>query len=137
MLKTKGVQKWIFEEIKHIRDIKFKTMSMSNSMSFSSKLAKRMHNVPLQEVLIFDYLYKDWKPELIHAYLQQMVPQNLRVNISSPSYQGQTDQTEPIYGTQYSVEKLETITPRECAVDLPPPNIFFPDNMDLIPESNI
>ena len=62
-----------------------------------------------------------------------MKPANLRVNILSPTFKGQTDQVEPIYGTEYSVEKLEIITPRECAVDVPPPNLFFPDNMDLIP----
>lgn len=106
-------------------------------MSFSSKLAKRMHNVPAEEVLVLDYLFEEWKPELIYAYLEQMKSENLRVNISSPSFKGQTDQVEPIYGTEYSVEKLETITPRECAVDVPPPNIFFPDNMDLIPESTV
>lgn len=135
MLKSKGIQERVFKEIQHIRSIKFATMSMNNKMSFSSKLAKRMHHTPLEQVLVLDYLFKEFKPDLILAYLEQMRPQNLRVNISSPTYQGTTDKVEPIYGTEYSVEVLEKVTPRECAVDVPPPNLFFPDNLGLIPES--
>lgn len=84
--------------------------------------------------MIKDYLMEEWRPDLIMAYLQEMKPQNLRVNISSPTIKGQTDKIEPVYGTEFSVEALETITPRECVVDVPPPNIFFADNVDLIPE---
>ena len=135
MLKTKGVQQWVFDEIKHIRSSKFDTVGMNHGMNFVSDLAKKMQSVPAHEILVKDYLMEEWRPELILAYLEQMKQENLRVNIMSPLFEGQTDQVEPIYGTKYSVQPLEKILERECQVDLPPPNKFFASSMDLIPES--
>lgn len=42
--------------------------------------------------MIKDYLMENWKPELIRAYLQQMISKNLRVNVMSPTFKGSTNQ---------------------------------------------
>ena len=108
-------------------------MGMNHGMDVVSKLAKRMQLVSVSEVIIKDYLMEEWRPDLIMDYLVNMKQENLRILILSPTYQGQTDQVEPIYGTNYSVEKLQKIEGKKCKVDLPPPNQFFASNMDLIP----
>lgn len=48
MLKTQGIQEWIFKEIQHVRRSKFDTMGMNHGMSFVSKMAKKMHVVPAE-----------------------------------------------------------------------------------------
>lgn len=75
---------------------------------------------------------EEWKPELIAAYLQQLTPDNLRINITAQDFESVTDLTEPVYGTKYSVESIKNIQPKKCDVSFPPPNPFFPDNFSLI-----
>jgi insulysin len=104
-------------------------------MSACAGLAKSMHDVPVEEVLVKDYLMEEWKPELIESYLSQIGLENLRVVVTSQKFAAECTMTEPIYGTKYSVEKLEKVVASECDVKLPPPNPFFPEDLSLLPLS--
>ena len=65
ILKKKGPQEWYFREIQKINRIKFDFMDKTHSMNFVAKLAKKMHSIPINEVMIKEYLMEEWKPELI------------------------------------------------------------------------
>jgi hypothetical protein len=75
----------------------------------------------------------EWKSELIESYLSQIGLENLRV--TSQKFAAECTITEPIYGTNYSVEKLEKVEASECDVRLPPPNPFSPEDLSLLPLS--
>ena len=48
-------------------------------MSFSSRLASTLHKKHIEEVLAFPFFMKDWKPNLINEFLDELQFHNLMV----------------------------------------------------------
>lgn len=48
-------------------------MEKRQGMGYTSGLAKQMQNKNVEEVLVYPYYMKQWKPELIKEYLSEMV----------------------------------------------------------------
>ena len=84
-------------------------MDQNHGMDFVADIARSMHTTDISEVMVKSYLMEEWKPELITAYLQQLTPDNLRINITAQDFEKVTDLTEPVYGTKYSVESIKNI----------------------------
>lgn len=55
MLKNKGPQQWVIEEIKKVNQMKFDFQEKKQGMSFCSGLAKTMHSRKIDELLIYPY----------------------------------------------------------------------------------
>ena len=70
MLKEKGPQEWVFREIQDLNKMRFDYMEKSQGMSFVSKLAKRLQNRKVEEVMAYPYFMKEWKQELIVNFLE-------------------------------------------------------------------
>lgn len=125
----------MFDEIQKINKLKFDNLDKKQGMSACANLSKTMHDVPVEEVLVKDYLMVDWRPELITKYLNQITQKSLRVVVTSQRFAEECKLTEPIYGTKYSVAELAKTEPIKCDVHLPPPNSFFPEDLTVLPTS--
>ncbi|XP_053548914.1 insulin-degrading enzyme [Bombina bombina] len=95
---------------------------------------------PLEEVLSAEYLFNEFRPDLIEMVLDNLRPENVRVAIVSKSFEGQTDRTEDWYGTQYKQEDIpkETLeiwqkADRNGKFKLPTKNEFIPTNFEILP----
>ena len=133
MLKKEGPQRWVFDEIKKINQLKFDFADKKQGMSAAAQLSKRMQDVPVEEVLFKEYFMEEWHPELIGDYLSQLSQKNLRVTMASQKFEKECMLTEPIYGTKYSVEALPEIKAEKCGVHFPPANEFFPEDLAVYP----
>jgi secreted Zn-dependent insulinase-like peptidase len=137
MLKKVGPQQWLFEEIKKINKLKFEFANSAQGMTVAAQLSKRMHEVPIEEVLFKEYFMEEWHPELIVDYLGQLSQKNLRVVIpSEKEFEKECTLVEPIYGTKYAVEVLPEIKLVKCEFKFPPANEFFPTDLTIQPPTN-
>lgn len=109
MLRKEGPQQWVFEEIKKINKLKFDFADKKQGMSAAAQLSKRMHEVPVEEVMFKEFFMEEWHPELIVDYLGQLSKKNLRVIVASQKFEKECTLVEPIYGTKYAVEELPEI----------------------------
>uniref|UniRef100_A0A8C5MX61 Insulin-degrading enzyme n=1 Tax=Leptobrachium leishanense TaxID=445787 RepID=A0A8C5MX61_9ANUR len=139
-LRTEGPQEWVFQECKDLNSVAFRFKDKERPRGYTSKVAGLLHYYPLDEALAAEYLLEEFRPDLIEMVLDKLQPENVRVAIVSKSFEGQTDQTEEWYGTQYKQENIseEAIKNWQKAdlngkFKLPMKNEFIPTNFEILP----
>ncbi|XP_038140028.1 insulin-degrading enzyme [Cyprinodon tularosa] len=139
-LRTEGPQEWVFEECKDLSKVAFRFKDKERPRGYTSKVAGLLHYYPLEEVLAAEYLLEDFRPDLIEMVLDKLRPENVRVAVVSKSFEGQTDQQEEWYGTQYKQEAISEDSIRKWAsadlngkFKLPMRNEFIPTNLEIYP----
>ncbi|XKL64356.1 hypothetical protein PGB90_004442 [Kerria lacca] len=140
LLKTEGIQKWIFEENKKIDEMTFLFKDKESPSSYVMTLAASMADYPIQDILSANYIIDKWEPDLMKKFLSYLNPKNMKVIIVSKSFENIVDTVEPWYGTKYKVERIANDLIEKWAnvelssdLHLPPPNEFITENFDLYP----
>ncbi|KRW98169.1 Metalloenzyme, LuxS/M16 peptidase-like protein [Pseudocohnilembus persalinus] len=140
MLKTKGPQKHVHDELKIVKELKFQNLDKQKGYSYVQSLADRMLKYDIEDVIKFNNLIGDFDETLLQKTMGQLTMDNCLIKISSKTFDDSIfDQTEPIYGTKYNIEDISEKI--RCyyseplnveGIDYPPSNEFLPKNMDLI-----
>ena len=143
MLRNKGVQEWIFQELKNLAKAEFQFKSKSSPMNYTLLLASSLHKYPPQHLLTALNLIETYRPELISQLLELLVPSNMQVYLISKEFEVECDESEPWYGTRYLTTAISTelmtkllhpnITHATLVLDLPPRNRFIPDTFTILP----
>lgn len=142
MLRTKGVQEWIFEEIKKTELAEFQFKSKTNPMNYTSSLAGDLHIYPPTELLTARCLVEEYRPEQISQLIDLMRPNNMVAFLLSKEFEDCTE-TEKWYGTRYSNKAFSPtllgkmtqpgFSHTSLVLDLPPRNRFIPDTFTVLP----
>ena len=146
MLKQKGTEKRIFEEIQSVYKMKFMFKDKEQPMNYTSHLASFMQYYPIEDIARLPYLFEEYQSDLINEVVNSFNIDNMRINLISKSLEEECNQVEPWYGTKYSVESLPRelqemwhnpiIQPKSSKkLDLPPQNIYIPKNFNLYSNS--
>ena len=143
MLKQKGAQEWIFEEIKKMAWAQFQNKSKIEPFAYTQKLAWRVHRYPPEKVISGPELYEEFSGSLINSVLEHLVPEKLKVFLLSQSFKDLPMQTEKWYGTLYKTEAFSEELLRKMkspqanhpnlVLDLPVPNQYIPDSFEVLP----
>lgn len=143
MLKHKGAQEWIQDEVKAIHQADFNFKSKSDPFGYAENLAWRLHRYPADKIITANDLIEEFDADLIMSYINQLTPQNLNIYMLSKKFDKSEMQTERWYGTQYRVdnftaELLHKITNPEVShsklvLDLPQRNEFLPTEFVVLP----
>jgi insulysin len=144
MLKEKNVEKRIYEEIKLVDKIKFDFIDKQRPSGYVTGLSSRLRYYPAQDALRLHYMYEEFNAEHIKKTIEAMTLENMRIYMSSQTLEAECKETEPIYGTKYSVEPISQelrgfyanpdISGRKSkkVLDLPPENVFLPKNLSVL-----
>ncbi|OQR75122.1 insulin-degrading enzyme-like [Tropilaelaps mercedesae] len=142
LLRREGPQSWVFEELKNLGIMQFRFKPKETPIKYVPMLTEFMHDYDWKDVLSAPYLVEDYKPELITEFLSYLVPEKVRIALVSKNFEGQTDQKEEFYSTEYKVESIpdSKITAWKAVqpspeLHLPVPNEFIPTNFALAPEN--
>lgn len=65
MLRSKGPQRWTWDEMATIAGIKWKFLEEDDAAEYAAQVASDMHSYPLNEVLVGQYVHEDYDPELV------------------------------------------------------------------------
>jgi len=143
MIKEKGPEKRIFDELKKTLQFQFDFKDKEKPMGYTYTLATKMHFYPSEDLLRTSYLMEDYDPVLIQRALDSLRIDNMRLYLISKSVEKQCNLVEKWYSQKYSCEKFTPefiqllqnpqIKPSKTGkiLDIPPPNEFIPDNFDL------
>jgi insulysin len=125
LLRSIGPQEWIHTEAQTVSDMQFRFLSQRNPMDYTCSVAGYMQQYPPEQYLSGAYKTFDWDASLVTECLESLVPENVFMMVSSPTFEssgenaadnnGTTDEkkesheTEKWYGTKYN-----TIEPNEA-----------------------
>lgn len=138
LLQTSGTPKWIFDELLAICETGFHYRDKSPPMNYVVNISSNMQIFPPEDWLIASSVPSKFSPDAIQRVLNELTPDNVRIFWESKLFEGQTNLTEPWYGTSYCVEALPPSTMQEWIIKapnedlhLPKPNIFIPTDLSL------
>ncbi|WP_421861935.1 insulinase family protein [Motiliproteus sp.] len=140
-IRQQGISDWRYREQQQLSEIGFRFREPSRPMSEALRLANKLRELPTRELLHGDYLWAEFDPVLLRAYLNYLRPDNLLLTLTAPDLE--TDRTEPYFGTEYSfgplpaslVERLQQSRPVE-SMGLPEPNPYIPQQLATLPGVN-
>ncbi|BAT02226.1 insulin-degrading enzyme-like 1, peroxisomal isoform X1 [Oryza sativa Japonica Group] len=138
LLQTSGTPKWIFDELLTIRETGFHYRDKSPPSQYVVNISSNMQIFPPEDWLIASSVPSKFSPDAIQSILNDLTPDKVRIFWESKKFEGQTNLTEPWYGTSYSVEAvppsiIQNWVNRAPMEDLhiPKPNIFIPSDLSL------
>ncbi len=138
LIRTDGVQPWIFEEQKNINQISFQFAEKVAPASTAVKLAERLRYYPAQQILSGPYHLGEFQAEPIQRVLEQLKPDNALVVLVHP--EAKTKQESEYYNTPYTTSALtgnavaSWRNPSQIAeLKLPEPNPFVPTELTVQP----
>ncbi len=139
LMKQEGIQQSLYEEEKQLSSIEFLFQEKSEPIHLTSTLARQMQYYPTEKVISAGFTFKNFDPELVHAYLSAIRPGNLFLSLKAKGLE--TAQIEADYKTPYAVinfspEQLAALQGKQIPEDLSirSNNPFIADNLDLLNE---
>ncbi|KAG2646269.1 hypothetical protein PVAP13_2KG499300 [Panicum virgatum] len=138
LLQTSGTPKWIFDELQTICETGFHYRDKGPPIHYVVNISSNMQIFPPEDWLIASSMPSKFSPDAIQNILNELTPGNVRIFWESKRFEGQTNLTEPWYGTSYSVEAVPPSIIQKWVAEapeedlhLPKPNIFIPRDLSL------
>uniref|UniRef100_A0A0E0EDB2 Peptidase M16 N-terminal domain-containing protein n=1 Tax=Oryza meridionalis TaxID=40149 RepID=A0A0E0EDB2_9ORYZ len=138
LLQTSGTPKWIFDELQTICETGFHYRDKSPPIHYVANISSNMQIYPPEDWLIASSVPSKFSPDAIQGILNELTPDNVRIFWESKKFEGQTNLTEPWYGTSYSVEAVPPSIIQKWVekapvedLHMPKPNIFLPSDLSL------
>ena len=138
LVRKEGVQQWLYDETRQMSDLGFRYQEVRNAQQTATGLAARMHYLSASDLLISNYLYDEFDPELIQRLMAKLTPDNVRQTVIAQGLP--TDQVEPYFDTHYSIKPLsDKLLTRlnnpqtHKALTIPEPNQFIATDLELRP----
>ncbi|KAI9282259.1 Metalloenzyme, LuxS/M16 peptidase-like protein [Sporodiniella umbellata] len=141
LIQSKGVQQWIFDEIKSLAEIEFRFLEQCTPSQYTSYLSQQMQeSYPRQWVISGSSLLRKYDPAAIESHLQLLRPDNFRLTLACQEFPHgiQCNKVERWYSTEYDVldlrkelvERLASIT-LNPEFTLPAVNEFIPTRLEV------
>nr|XP_043635707.1 insulin-degrading enzyme-like 1, peroxisomal [Erigeron canadensis] len=134
LLQQSGVCEWIYNELSTICEMTFHYQDKIPPIDYVVKISSNMQLYPMKDWLVGSSLPSNFSPDVIKSTLAELTPNNARIFWESTNFEGQTNLTEPWYGTAYSVEKITGSIIQEWMDRAPEENLHLPSRNVFIPE---
>ncbi|KAJ6224234.1 hypothetical protein RDWZM_002779 [Blomia tropicalis] len=140
MLKAQPPQERIYNEIKLVNEMKFHFRDKFDPQTYVKFLCGNMHIYPFLYAVSGRALFGPFNPQEINNVLNMITLENFNLQVISPIFKqhGLTFRIDPIYGTEYVIERLPETSlnrwrnpPFNPNLTLPCPNEYIPQNFTL------
>jgi len=142
LLKTKGLEKHVFEERQILSKIELSNIEPKSSMGRASDFSSSLLYYPVDEFLERHYLFHDYSQEDFRHFLSFLTIENMQ--ITRLARDAKTDKVEKYYGAEYAIreltpETIQSMTTNEVypELSLPPPNPYTPKNLEMVSHGKI
>lgn len=135
-----GVNETLFKEHQALQRLRFDFADKQPPYAYATNLAMSMQHYNDRDLLLAMFsVPTEYNPDSIHRALDAMTPDTVRVYWASKDFAGDATETEPWYGTRYSLQRV----PAEWAaawaaadeapgeLHLPHPNPFISTDFTL------
>ena len=129
LIRREGIAAWRYREDARLADLGFRYDEQTTPTSAVILAAEALADYPPEDVLRRHYLMEAFEEPLIRRFLGFLTPENALVSISGPDIEG--DRVEPVFGTAW--RPGPALLPREidAPLELPGPNPYLPEDLDL------
>lgn len=86
--------------------MQFRFKDNEDAFQYTMAVALSLQMYTEDWVLAGPYLVEQYDPELILDFINRLTPENLRYEVLSKNFEGNTTHIEPWYQTQYTLEKI-------------------------------
>lgn len=142
LLKSVPPSEEAFNEIKALSDIGFRFVEQTQASSYVTDLSGWLQApIPKEKTISSQWLLEKFDAKVIEDCLNSLVPSRSKIAVTAkemPEGVGKLDRNEPIYGTEYRVDKLDEDFIKQASstkilegLALPGPNAFIPENLDV------
>lgn len=140
-LSAEGVTRAQFDEQRQIADIAFRFYEKPSVTAAAIRLSGNLQAYPPQSVIAADYIYADYQPALIQAFLSHMHVDNVLVTLVAQDLPAALParSVSPWFATRYGRYALEPAWQKRWRspqgldlITLPQPNPFVPDNLAVL-----
>ena len=133
MIRREGIAAWRYREHARLADLGFRFQDQTTPTAAVIAAAEALADYPPEDVLRHSYLMEGFDEPVIRRFLEFLAPENALVSISGPDVDG--DRAEPVFGTAW--RSGPAMTPREidAPLELPGPNPYLPEDLDLALET--
>lgn len=107
LLRQEGVSEALYNEEQQLNGLRFRFAEKNQPIHYVGQLARNLQLYPADEIVRVDYLLQQYNPELIKHFLTQLTPDNVLVTLQSQEVQ--TNQVDPWFTTEYSVEPVSKL----------------------------
>jgi nardilysin len=134
LIREKGPQKWIWEEMAAASKIKFKFAEEDAPEDYVQELAVNLRIFKAQDILEGDYLHEEWDPKLVSEILGYFTPSNMRVEVQSSNFKDEDfSLNEPWFNFPYSAEKLDQEALERLGTFSGVAGLGLPDRNEFLP----
>ncbi|KAL9232570.1 hypothetical protein vseg_007669 [Gypsophila vaccaria] len=138
LLQCSGVCEWIFNELAAVCETSFHYQDKIHPIDYVEHLSSNMKLYPPKYWLARSSLPSIFNPGTIQMILNELTQDNVRIFWESKKFEGQTDSTEPWYGTAYSLERISGLVIQKWMsaspdehLHLPAANVFIPTDLSI------
>jgi insulysin len=132
---VKNHDKWIeyFNEHKQINEIRFNYSDKQEAEGYSVVLSNRLEHFDVEDLLFGDHKYESFNEEHFINLMNMINPENMiTFVIRNKTNDKRKNLKEKYYGTEYHQIESSVITDYSILpLELPPKNIYLPDDMSL------
>ena len=139
MLKDRGIQEWIYDEVRDLANADYKFKDKKEAISTVLHLSQRLTTYPPEKVLTAYELYEKFDSEAIREVLDCFCPEKSIVILVSKSFEEECKEEDPWYGTKYSQSEINDVDliarlrgASHPELDLPPKNPYIPKDFSLL-----
>ncbi|MDE0453117.1 MAG: insulinase family protein [Gammaproteobacteria bacterium] len=132
LIRREGVDAWRYHEEARLADIDFRFHNLTTPAETVIYAADALANYPPEDVLRHSHMMDRFDASLIRRYLDFLTPKNALVSISGPivdvDYAGSLDEPALRWGPALLPQEID------APFELPGPNAFIPNDLDLLLE---
>lgn len=139
LVRARDVEPWRFAEARSLSEIDFRFMEQVDPAALTRALAHNLTVYDVADLLRGAYALETNDAAASGVILDALVPDNMLMTVVAPGVE--TDKKTPYYASDYAVRELEPawidkLRGLQVAkfVELPTPNPFVPDNLELLPD---
>jgi len=127
MLKSKPLERWVFDECKSLLDIEFRFQEKSSGSNVCTLRASQLRIFPSEQLMSADYDLVDFRPDLVSEILDTLTPSNMNMTLIHQGFADETNATEPYYGTPYHMQPLSAAQTKRWSEATPNERMSYPD----------
>jgi len=127
-----GAQRWVFDEVSRLSQLRFDFADKSQPADLASALANNMHYFAVADLLRAPSVLWEWAPRVVDALLAQLTPANALILVGSQSFAQQPGLVaDAQLGTSYRLTPIGNLQRKQLGDELlhnfslPEPNPYL------------
>lgn len=140
IIRERGISQQRFDEMQRLARIDFRFREQGEPIHEAMRLSSQLQDYPAENILSAPWLMERYAPEQYRTILAELTPDNVMAYVLAPQLELKSPKLTQWYEAPWQIETLDAETLKAnapkalaTALQLPLPNPFVPENLDIVP----